>query len=445
MNSMAIYLSAPEYRRVLSPTEELPVSISRPFDCLQAPSPIAESGPHSELLDMTMEQLAAEIRSGALSSRELTRACVERIQALDDAEHLNSFLLNRAEQVIAEAAQLDDRFAATGDVVGPLHGIPLGIKDVISTAGIRTTGGMEVLRHWIPEQDATAVSLLKSAGALVLGKTNLDEGCQGVTSNNPYFGAVRNPYDSSRIPGGSSGGSGAAVSAHLCPAAIGTDTGGSVRIPAALCGVVGTQTDSGARRAGVACSGFHGAMTSWDRSLAASPTPPRYCASFPLVPTHSIPFATTTPPAGSLPTRIDDAAARLHGVRLGVPDGYFADDNTPDVDSVLNNTYKLLTDAGVELVPVTVKDVELATPTGILTVIPEYVVLVERALLNAGVTGSLASALPRLGLICSGLSAARSARTPTRFLRSNTPGRCGRTSPSFGVGSSRHSAASMHC
>ena len=100
----------------------------RPLDSLQSSPPAAWTGPHAELLDMTMDQLAAEIRSGVLSSRELTQGCVERIQAIDDREYLNSFLLNRAERVIAEAAQLDDRFAATGELLGPLHGIPLGSR-----------------------------------------------------------------------------------------------------------------------------------------------------------------------------------------------------------------------------------------------------------------------------------------------------------------------------
>jgi Asp-tRNA(Asn)/Glu-tRNA(Gln) amidotransferase A subunit family amidase len=345
---------------------------------------------------MTMEQLAAEIRSGHLSSRELTRACVERIEALDDADTLNCFLVNRSDQVVAEAAELDNKLANNGEPVGPLHGIPLGIKDVILTAGVRTTGGMDALGHWIPEQDATAVRLLKSAGALVLGKTNLHEAGMGITSNNPHYGAVRNPYDSSRIPGGSSGGSGAAVSAHLCPAAIGTDTGGSVRVPAALCGVVGLKPTLGrVGRGGVfRLSWSYDVLGPITRSVSDAATLLRVITAGP---DALDPFAMNDPTGGSLPTRIDEAAARLQGVRLGVPDGYFADDNSPDVDRVLNNTYKLLTNAGVELVPVAVKDVELATPTGFLTAIPEAVVLIEQALLEAGVTGGLASALPRLG------------------------------------------------
>src|SRR5208282_2369790 len=128
---------------------------------------------------------------------------------------------------------------------GPLHGIPISLKDNICTAGTRTTAGSKILKDFIPKEDAAVVAQLKNAGAVLLGKTNLHEFAYGVTSNNPHFGAVHNPWDLSRIPGGSSGGSAAAVAAGLCYGSIGTDTGGSIRIPATLCGIVGLKPTLG--------------------------------------------------------------------------------------------------------------------------------------------------------------------------------------------------------
>src|SRR5580698_10617130 len=128
---------------------------------------------------------------------------------------------------------------------GPLHGIPISLKDNIYTTGIRTTAGSKILKDFMPKEDASVVAQLKNAGAVILGKTNLHEFAYGVTSNNPHYGPVHNPWDLSRIPGGSSGGSAAAVAAGLCYGSIGTDTGGSIRIPAALCGIVGLKPTLG--------------------------------------------------------------------------------------------------------------------------------------------------------------------------------------------------------
>ncbi|MDT7594202.1 MAG: aspartyl-tRNA(Asn)/glutamyl-tRNA(Gln) amidotransferase subunit [Pseudonocardiales bacterium] len=366
-----------------------------PFDALVPPPPPAGREPHAELLAMPMVALAAAISSGKLSSRELTAACLARIDELDRPAALNAFLLHRGEQVLAEAAHLDD-LQAKGTVVGPLHGIPLGIKDGLATAGVPTTGGTALLRDWVPERDATAVHLLKGAGALVLGKTNMHEIGLGITSNNPHYGAVRNPYDPSRIPGGSSGGSGAAVAARLCPAAIGTDTGGSVRIPAALCGVVGLKPTLGR----VGRGGMLGLSWSFDvigpitRTVADAAALLRVLS---VGPDPRDPYARHDPTGRTLAAPTVDDHRALRGLRIGVPEGYFAEDNTPDVDRVLGEAYERLRTAGVELVPVTVADVEVAIETGFLTVVPEGVVLAENMLTEAGIAGGLAGSLAAFG------------------------------------------------
>jgi aspartyl-tRNA(Asn)/glutamyl-tRNA(Gln) amidotransferase subunit A len=181
-------------------------------------------------------------RSRKLSPVELTKLMLSRIERLNPK--LNAYITVTAELALAQARKAEaELFAPRGRKGrrdrGPLHGVPISLKDNIHTAGIRTTAGSKILRDFIPKEDAVAVAQLKDAGAVLLGKTNMHEFAYGVTCNNPHFGPVRNPWDLTRIPGGSSGGSAAAIAAGLCYGSIGTDTGGSIRIPAALCGVVG--------------------------------------------------------------------------------------------------------------------------------------------------------------------------------------------------------------
>jgi aspartyl-tRNA(Asn)/glutamyl-tRNA(Gln) amidotransferase subunit A len=183
---------------------------------------------------MTIAGLAARIRAGELSPREAVGASLERIERLDGT--LNSFLAVRAEEAIAEAAALE-RAAERG----PLYGVPLAVKDVIDVAGTRTTAASRILADNMAHADAAVVEGLRRAGAVIVGKLNTHEFAWGATTTSPHFGPARNPWDTERICGGSSGGSGAATAAGLVPGALGTDTGGSVRIPACLCGVSGVR------------------------------------------------------------------------------------------------------------------------------------------------------------------------------------------------------------
>ena len=189
-----------------------------------------------ELAFASIEQLAPLVRKKKLSPVELVRVLLARIERFNP--QLNAYLTITAEQALARARKAEAEILR-GRWRGPLHGIPVSLKDNIWTRGVRTTAGAKILRDFVPEQDAAVVRRLRRAGAIVLGKTNLHEFAYGVTTNNPHFGPTRNPWDVARIPGGSSGGSAAAVAAGLCFASVGTDTGGSIRIPAALCGIVG--------------------------------------------------------------------------------------------------------------------------------------------------------------------------------------------------------------
>src|SRR5207245_10953967 len=196
---------------------------------------------------------AARIRSRDLSPVVVVEDLLARIERCGA---LNAFITVTAETARTQAAAAEREIAA-GRYRGPLHGIPVSLKDLIDTKGIRTTCGSRILADRVPSEDAAVAARLHAAGAVLLGKNNLHEFAFGVTTDNPHFGPTRNPWRLDRIPGGSSGGSGAAVAAGCGPASIGTDTGGSIRIPAALCGVVGRKPTygRGSRRGVVALSG----------------------------------------------------------------------------------------------------------------------------------------------------------------------------------------------
>lgn len=185
----------------------------------------------------TLRTLTAALRTGRASVREVLDEALARIDAVEP--HLNAHITRIDPDALRREAGLLQNEIDAGRRRGPLHGVPIGIKDVVQTKGVRTTGGSAALEDWVPDEDAAAVARLRDAGALIVGKHNTHEFAIGVTTNNARFGQCRNPWDRSRIPGGSSGGSGAAVGAGLCVAAVGSDTGSSIRRPAAFNGAVG--------------------------------------------------------------------------------------------------------------------------------------------------------------------------------------------------------------
>ncbi|MBV8771296.1 MAG: amidase, partial [Deltaproteobacteria bacterium] len=203
----------------------------------------------SELLALDVAELSQKIRARQISPVELTEAYLDRIQETDD--QLRAYITVTAKQARA-AAKAAEREIAAGGWRGPYHGIPVALKDLCYTKGIRTTGGSKIFGDFVPDFDSTVWARLQQAGAVLLGKLNLHEFAGGATNANPHFGACHNPYSLERVPGGSSGGSAAAIVARSAAATIGTDTGGSIRIPAAFCGCVGLkQTWSRVSRYGV--------------------------------------------------------------------------------------------------------------------------------------------------------------------------------------------------
>jgi len=195
-----------------------------------------------DLEGLTIGEIAPLIRKKQISPLELTRRYLERIKTLNPV--LNAYLAMTEEGALA-AAKRAEREITKGNYRGPLHGIPFSIKDNIAVKGATTTAGSKILSDWVPDFDATVVERLKEAGAVILGKTNMHEWAKGSNSINPFYGTSRNPWDTTRVPGGSSGGSAVAVAAGLCLASLGTDSAGSVRNPASLCGTVGLKPTLG--------------------------------------------------------------------------------------------------------------------------------------------------------------------------------------------------------
>jgi aspartyl-tRNA(Asn)/glutamyl-tRNA(Gln) amidotransferase subunit A len=197
---------------------------------------------NDDLCFLSIAELGSLMRARTVSPVEVTEAHLARIERLNPV--LNAFVTVMAAEARAAARRAEAELTA-GRWRGPLHGVPIGVKDIFDTAGVRTTNGSSFYRDHVPTEDADAVCRLKDAGAILIGKCNTHEFAAGSTTNNPWYGPTRNPWALDRAPGGSSGGSGAAVAAFLCPGATGTDTGGSIRGPAACCGIVGLKPTYG--------------------------------------------------------------------------------------------------------------------------------------------------------------------------------------------------------
>lgn len=291
---------------------------------------------------------AAALRRKEIYSVELTEQCLDRIARLNPT--LNAFVTVMVDAARARAAAMDAELSAGGDR-GPLHGVPIALKDLVYTKGVRTTAGSKLFDDFVPDCDATIVTMLEKAGAVVVGKTGLHELAYGITSNNPHFGAVRNPWDPERIPGGSSGGSGAAVVTGMAFMAIGSDTGGSIRIPASFCGCAGLKPTYGrVSKHGVLPLGF-----SLDHigPLAATV---RDCA----ITLNSIAgYDPLDPTTSKRP--VDDyfpAQPSMRGVRIGRPDNFYYSRVDPDVANAIEIALKTAAELGAEIRPVQVPDID---------------------------------------------------------------------------------------
>jgi aspartyl-tRNA(Asn)/glutamyl-tRNA(Gln) amidotransferase subunit A len=283
----------------------------------------------------TIAEIGKLYRRRKLSPVELTRFLLDRIARLNP--RINAYLALNSGIALKDAAAAESALCSksrrkSSRDLGPLQGIPISLKDNLYTAGLRTTGGSGFLRDFLPLQDAAVVTSLKNAGAILLGKTNLHEFAYGVTSNNPHFGPVRNPWDLDRIPGGSSGGSAAALAAGLCYGSIGTDTGGSIRIPASLCGVVGLKPGLGR----VSADGVIPLSTTLDFVGPLARTVADVALLF-----ESI----------AIPERVKrrPRAARGQHFRLGIPKHFFLDVISPEIQHGFEESLVTLKKLGAKL------------------------------------------------------------------------------------------------
>ena len=300
----------------------------------------------------SLKELSALIRRREVSSREVVEHFLDRVRSLDPS--LNGFVTVAEERALARAQQADERLGAGQ---GPaLTGMPIAHKDIFCTRGLRTTCGSRMLADFTPPFDATAVQKLDTAGAVALGKTNMDEFAMGSSNETSYFGAVRNPWDLERVPGGSSGGSAAAVAAGLVPAATGTDTGGSIRQPAALTGVTGIKPTYGrvSRYGMIAFASSLDQGGCFARSAEDAAVVLQAMAGFDPKDSTSVDQAVPDYAAG--------LERELEGLRIGLPREYFAEGLEPGVKAVVQQAIEVLGEQGVEVVEVSLPHTELAVP-----------------------------------------------------------------------------------
>jgi len=269
-----------------------------------------------EIAELSVTSAAGLIHRKELSPVELVRAVLDRIDAY--GKRINAYIALHAEEAIQAARRAEDALVHRHPL-GPLHGVPLAVKDLFFEAGLPTTAGSRVLQDFVPREDATVIRRLREAGAVLLGRLNLHELAYGVTNENPHFGPVRNPWNLSRIAGGSSGGSAAAVAASLCLASLGTDTGGSIRIPAACCGVVGLKPTYGR-------VSRHGVLPlAWSLDHVGPITKSVEDAALLLQVMAGLDPRDPTASPVPVPAYSRMLGGDLEGVRVGVPTGFFTD------------------------------------------------------------------------------------------------------------------------
>ncbi|GAA4727169.1 Asp-tRNA(Asn)/Glu-tRNA(Gln) amidotransferase subunit GatA [Nocardioides endophyticus] len=299
------------------------------------------------LIHRTAAELADALAAGETTSVELTQAHLDRIAAVDGAVH--AFLHVDAEGALAQAAESDARRAA-GTLLSALDGVPIAVKDVLATEGLPTTCGSKILEGWIPPYDATVVSKLKAAGLPILGKTNMDEFAMGSSTEHSAYGATHNPWDLDRIPGGSGGGSAAAVAAFEAPLAIGTDTGGSIRQPGAVTGTVGVKPTYG----GVSRYGLVALANSLDQAGPVTRTVLDSALLHEVIGGHD-PMDSTSidqPIPDLVAAAKQGAVGDLTGVRIGVISELAGDGWQPGVMTRFQESVDLLVKAGAEVVEV---------------------------------------------------------------------------------------------
>ena len=299
----------------------------------------------SEFCTLTLKELGPLLHDKRVSPVEVTQAYLERIDTLGGL--LNAYISVTGDRALAEARRCEGEILR-GDYRGLLHGIPVALKDLYDTAGVRTTAASQIYAQRVPDEDATSVARLRAAGAVIIGKTNLHEFAYGVTTDSSFFGPTRNPWDLERVAGGSSGGSGTAVAAGLCVAATGSDTGGSIRIPAALCGIVGLKPTYGR----ISCHGL--LPLSWTLDHPGPMTRSVYDAAVML--SAMAGYDPRDPASAAVP--VPDFTSGLHGgvagLRIGVDPQWALSEIHEEVQTAFQEALRALENLGAEIAEVSV-------------------------------------------------------------------------------------------
>lgn len=310
-----------------------------------------------DLTRCSASELSTELAAGRTSSVEITQAHLDRISSVDPS--INAFLNVDADGALAAARQADDR-RAHGEEQRPLAGIPIAVKDVLTTKEQPTTCGSKILQGWVPPYDATVVRRLREAGLVILGKTNMDEFAMGSSTENSAFGPTRNPWDTDRIPGGSGGGSAASVAAFEAPLAIGTDTGGSIRQPAAVTGTVGVKPTYG----GVSRYGLVAFSSSLDQAGPCARTVLDAALLHEVIAGHDPADATSidrpVPPVVAAARQ--GLAGDVAGLRIGVVTELSGEGYQPGVLAQFRAAVEVLVDLGAEVVEVSCPSFDYALP-----------------------------------------------------------------------------------
>ena len=293
-----------------------------------------------DLCYLSVAELSRLIKKREVSPVEVVKAHLARVEALEPA--LNSFITLLPEQAMEEA-RLAEREILSGQYRGPLHGIPIGLKDLFYVKGVPNTSGSKIFDHFIPDYDSTLTSKLREAGAILLGKLNLHQFAYGPTGENPDYGNMHNPWDTERIPGGSSGGSASATSSGQCTLSLGTDTGGSIRIPGALCGLVGLKPTYGR------LSRFGMTLLSWSQDHPGPMTRTvEDCALVMNALAGHDPNDSSSANV-SVPDFTEGLTGNIKGIRVGVPKEFFEDPIDPEVEYSVRNAIELLGKLGAKV------------------------------------------------------------------------------------------------
>jgi len=310
------------------------------------------------LTDLTATQLLAQLAAAEITAVELTRAFLDRIDHVDPS--IGAFLRVDRDGALARAAEIDAR-RRSGKPVGALAGLPVAVKDVLCTAGEPTTCASRMLENFCPPYDATVVARLRAADAVLLGKTNMDEFAMGGSNENSAFGPVRNPWDPARVPGGSSGGSAAAVAARMTPLAVGSDTGGSIRTPAALCGITGMKPTYGR----VSRYGLVAFASSLDQVGPMAQTAEDAALLLGVLAGHDP--ADSTSIDRPVPDYVQNLTKPLAGLRIGWASEHFGEGLDGEVDRAVREAVKVYKSLGA-----TVREVSL--PHGKYAVATYYII-----------------------------------------------------------------------